>query len=109
MTTAEPPVIVPAPVVYARAVSFLNSRTIWLNAMALLIVVGPAVVQVLSSEEVVAVIPAKYMPTVQALLATLNITLRFLSVRPIAMIGAGDVKVVEIPKIDPPKPPTVTD
>jgi hypothetical protein len=99
----------PKPVVYARAVSVLNSRTVWLNMMALLIVVGPAIVQVLSSEDVVAVIPARFMPAVQAALATLNIVLRIATVRPVAFIAAGDVKVIPIPKIDPPAPPKVTD
>lgn len=104
------PAPLPPPVVYARAVSILNSRTFWLNAGALLIVIGPAMVQVLSAEEVRSVIPAKFMPAVQAVLAAINILLRIATVRPVAFIGSGDVKVVPIPKIDPPKPgPTGTD
>lgn len=103
------PAPVPPPVVYARAVSFLNSRTVILNSIALLSIVLPILYQILTAEEVRAVIPARFMPLIQAVLAGANIVLRFATVRPIAVIAPGQVKVVEIPKLNPPAPPTVTD
>lgn len=96
------PAPVPPPVVYARAVSILSSRTFYVNALAL-------VVAIVLLPEVGTLIPQRFVPIYSALLAVANIVLRVLTVRPVAMIAPGDVKVVEIPKINPPAPPTVTD
>ena len=90
------------PVVYARAVSILSSRTFYVNAGALLIAI-------VVLPEVGNLIPERFVPIYSALLAIANIILRMVTVRPVAMIAPGNVVVVPIPKIDPPAPPTVTD
>lgn len=91
-----------ASVVYARAISVLSSRMMWVNGLALL-------VAVIVLPEVGSLVPERFVPIYSALLAIANLVLRFLTVRPVAMIARGEVSVVEIPKIDPPAPPAVTD
>jgi len=98
-----PEAAAPAPtVVYARAVSILNSRTFYVNALALL-------VAIIVLPEVGSLVPERFVPIYSALLAISNIVLRVVTVRPVALIKPGAVKIVEIPKIDPPAPPAVTD
>jgi len=96
----QPPVT--QPVVYARAVSILSSRTFYVNALALL-------VAIIVLPEVGGLVPERFVPIYSALLAISNIILRIVTVRPVAMIAPGDVKVVEIPKIDPPAPAKLGD
>jgi hypothetical protein len=95
----EPP---PGRVVFARGISILNSRTFWLNALAL-------VVAIIVLPEVGGLIPERFVPIYSAVLAISNIILRVLTVRPVALVAPGSVVVVPIPKIDPPSPPPVTD
>lgn len=98
---AEEPVVAPPRVTY-WAISILSSRTFWLNAVAL-------AVAVLSVDELVVLIPPRWMPAYGALVAVLNIVLRTQTVRPAALIPPGDTKAIRVPKIDPPAPPTITD
>jgi hypothetical protein len=62
------------------------------------------VAAILSATEVVTIIPAKYATSVAAILAVLNIYLRTQSVRPVALIGLNETKVVAVPKVGPPPP-----
>jgi hypothetical protein len=84
------------------AISILSSRTFWLNAAAFL-------VAVLSATDVLPIIPARFLPTSTAIVAALNIVLRFATVRPVALILPGTTKAIAVAKIDPPAPATVTD
>jgi hypothetical protein len=86
---------IPAPVVYARGVSILNSKTFWTNAGALLIAI-------VVLPEVGKLVPERFVPIYSALLAIANIILRLVTVRPAVIAAPGSVTVVEIPKIDPP-------
>jgi hypothetical protein len=55
----------------------------------------------LALPEVVAVIPLKYMPAILAISAALNLMLRIMfGVRPVSVIKPGEVKPVEIPKLE---------
>ena len=89
-------------VVYARAISVLSSKTMITNVIAFAIAAS-------SLTEVTTVIPPRFLPMLGMLVALGNLYLRSVTVRPVAMIARGDVKVVAIPKIDPPAPPAVTD
>ncbi len=85
------------------AVSVLSSRTMWVNAAALL-------VAVLSLTDVVVLVTPRFLPTYTALMAVLNLALRMGTVRPVALIPVGETKAVAVAKITPPeKPPLVTD
>jgi hypothetical protein len=90
------------PTVQYYAVSLFSSRTFYVNLAA-------GLVAILSATEIVTIIPLKYLPTSTALIAALNIGLRMSTVRPVALIPPGDTKPVEVKKIGPPDPPTVTD
>jgi hypothetical protein len=90
------------PTVTYWAISILSSRTFWLNAAAF-------VVAVLSATDVLPIIPARFLPTSTAIVAALNIALRFATVRPVAFILPGNVLPVTVAKIDPPPPAIVTD
>jgi hypothetical protein len=91
-----------SPTVTYWAISILSSRTFWLNAAAFL-------VAVLSATDVLPIIPARFLPTSTAIVAALNIALRFATVRPVALILPGTTKPIAVAKIDPPPPATVTD
>ena len=91
----------PQPTVTYYAVSIFSSRTFWANTAAL-------IVGVLSATDVVPIIPARFLPMSTALVAALNIWLRTITVRPVALIAPGDTKPVEVAKIEPPTK-TVTD
>jgi hypothetical protein len=88
-------------VVLYWAVSILQSRTFWINIAAF-------AVAVLSEREVLVVIPLRYMPLYSAALAILNIFMRMQTVRPVALIGPGEVKPVEVPRVGPPAPAEIT-
>ena len=92
----------PKPVVYARAVSIFSSRTFWVNTASF-------VVAALSMTEVATLIPVRFATLQAAIIALLNLWLRANTIRPVAFIAPGNVKIVPIPKIDPPAPPAVTD
>ena len=84
------------------AESLFSSKTFWLNTVTF----GIAV---LSATDVLVIIPVRFLPTVTALVAMGNIYLRTVTVRPVAFIAPGTAVPVSVPKIDPPKPPMVTD
>ena len=77
------------------AISVLSSRTVWVNTAALL-------VAVFSLTEVITIIPLRFMPMYSAVVATLNLYLRTVTVRPVAFIAPGTTVPVQIAKIDPP-------
>ena len=92
-----------APTVRYWAISVLSSRTVWFNAANL-------IVAVLSLTEVVTLIPMRYMPLQAAFMAVVNVWLRTVTVRPVALIAPGTTKAVEVEKIGPPAPiPVVSD
>jgi len=92
----------PDPQVTYWAISIFSSRTFWLNAAAL-------IVTLLSATDVIAIVPVRYVPMTAALVAAVNIVLRFLTVRPVALILPGSTKPIAVAKIDPPPPAPVTD
>jgi len=94
-------IIRPPPTVTHLAVSVLSSRTMWVNAAALL-------VAVLSLTEVVTIIAPRFIPTYTALLAILNLALRMLTVRPVVLSAPGTITPVEVESLTPPGP-VVTD
>lgn len=79
------------------AMSVLNSRTMWLNVI-------PIVVGILSMTDVVALIPSHYMPMYTMIVAALNMILRTQTVRPVAFSSPGSVTPVQVAKLTPPAP-----
>jgi len=92
----------PQPTVTYWAVSILTSRTAQFAGFTILL-------GILSLPEVLALIPLRYMPLLLACVGVINLILRKLTVRPVALIAPGETKAVAVPKIDPPAPPGVTD
>ena len=90
------------PLVTYWAISILSSRTFWLNAASLL-------VAVLSATEVVTIIPIRFLPLEAAVVASLNIYLRTMTVRPVAFIAPGAVLPIAVAKLPSVPPPIVTD
>lgn len=83
-------------------VSLFSSTTFWFNVIT-------GIVSVLSLTEVVTIFPPRFAPIAAAIVATGNVYLRTQTVRPVALIRPGKVKVVKVRKIGPPPPPLVTD
>jgi hypothetical protein len=104
MSTPPPP----ATVQY-HAVSILTSRTILLNMTGLAIMLLPPLIEVLSDAQVRVLIPARWMPLFTVVILASNAVLRTITVRPVAFIAPGETKIVDVPKLDPPKPPIVSD
>jgi len=90
------------PTVTYWAISLFSSRTFWVNSAAL-------VVAILSATDVLTIIPPRQLPTITAIVAALNIWLRTVTVRPVALIAPGTTQPVQVARIDPPAPPVVTD
>jgi hypothetical protein len=90
------------PVVTYYAVSVFSSRTFWVNLAA-------GLVAILSATEIVTIIPLRLLPASTALIAALNIGLRMITVRPVALIVPGTTKPIQVAKVGPPPPPVVTD
>ena len=90
------------PTVTYWAVSILTSRTAQFAGLTVLL-------GILSLPEVLALIPLRFMPLLLAIVGVVNLILRKLTVRPVAFIAPGETHPVEVPKIDPPAPPGVTD
>ena len=90
--------LMPLPPERVAAISIFNSRTFWINALAIL-------VPVLSLTEVVVLIPPAYMPIYAAVLAGANIVMRTATVRPVAFIAPGALKEVALNPVAPDKPP----
>jgi hypothetical protein len=83
------------------AVSILTSRTAQFAALT-------AIIGILSLPEVWSLIPLRYLPFALAFVGVVNLGLRKLTVRPVALIAPGKTTPVQVEKIGPPPPPTVT-
>jgi xanthosine utilization system XapX-like protein len=84
------------------AISALSSRTMWLGFIGLM-------AGLLSLPEVLALIPLRYTPVILAVVGFLGMYLRTQTTRPVAAIMPGNTKAVQVDRIGPPEPPTVTD
>ena len=91
----------PATVEY-WAISLFSSRTFWWNAANFLIAA-------LSLTEVVTLIPPRFLSLQAAIVALINVYLRTVTTRPVALIAPGETKPIAVPKIAPPDPPVVSD
>jgi hypothetical protein len=92
----------PAPTVTYYAISLFSSRTFWLNAAGFLLLV-------LEATDVITLLPLKALPFVGATVTVLNIFLRYVTVRPVALIAPGTTLPIAVPKLDPPAPALVSD
>lgn len=95
--TARPP-----PTVTYFAISLFQSRTFWWNA-------ANGIVALLSLTEVTSIIPPRFLSLQLAIVAGVNLWLRTVTVRPVAIIAPGTVQPVLVPKVGPPSPPLVGD
>ena len=92
----------PPPVVTYWAISVFSSRTFWWNA-------ANGILAVLSLTEVTTLIPPRWLSLQVAVVAAVNLYLRTVTVRPAVFIAPGTTAPVDVPRIDPPPPPLVTD
>jgi hypothetical protein len=92
--TARPP---PETVTY-WAISFLKSRTLRVNTVLFLV----ALVPLLAEPDLLATIPPKYLVLYALGVKVANIWLRFVTVRPVAIIPPGDTAPVEVPLLETP-------
>ena len=92
----------PPPVVTYWAISLFSSRTFWWNF-------ANAIVALLSLTEVTTLIPPRYLSLQVAVVASVNLYFRTVTVRPVALIAPGSTVPVAVAKIDPPAPPVVGD
>jgi len=92
----------PTPHVAYWAVSVFSSRTMWFNMANL-------VLAALSLTEITTLIPPRFLPLQLAVVAMINLWLRTVTVRPVALIAPGTTQAVLVPKLGPPDPPAVTD
>lgn len=79
------------------ATSVFASRTMWWNAVHLL-------VAACALTDVTRVIPARYVPLQLALLAVVNLWLRTQTVRPVAFIAPGTTTPVDVARLWPSPP-----
>jgi hypothetical protein len=84
------------------AISLFSSRTFWWNA-------ANGLLALLSLSEINVLIPPRFVPLQLAVVAMVNLYLRTVTVRPVAIIAPGDTKPITVPKVGPPDPPLVTD
>lgn len=91
----------PATVEYF-GISLFSSRTFWFNAVNLFVLS-------LSLNEVIAIIPPRYLGLQLAVVTVGNMWLRSITVRPAVLIAPGSTAAVLVPKLDPPDPPAITD
>jgi len=91
----------PATVEYF-GISLFSSRTFWFNAVNLFVLA-------LSLNEVIAIIPPRYLGLQLAVVTVGNMWLRSITVRPAVLIAPGTTAAVLVPKLDPPDPPAITD
>jgi len=96
-TPARPP-----PTVTYYAISLFSSRTFWWNF-------ANAIVALLSLSEVTTLIPPRFLSLQLAVVASVNLYLRTVTVRPVALIAPGQTVPVAVPKVGPPDPPLVGD
>lgn len=81
------------------AQSIFVSKTFWINLAGI-------VIAVLQANDVIAVLPPSTLKYTGAVIAVINIVLRFATVRPVALIAPGDSKPVEVPLIPDTTPPS---
>jgi hypothetical protein len=86
------------PTVTYFAISILNSRTFRVNAVLLFVTLVPLLVD----PDLVALIPMRYLVLYAAFVKVVNIVLRLITVRPVALIPPGETVPVAVRKIDPP-------
>ena len=84
------------------AISLFSSRTFWWNA-------ANAVVALLSLTEITVLIPPRFLSVQVAVVAAVNLYLRTVTVRPVALIAPGAVAPITVARLGPPTPPIVTD
>lgn len=84
------------------AISLFSSRTFWVNAAALLVAAS-------SLTEVTTLVPPRFVPLLGAAVAMANIYLRMQTQRPAVLIKPGETQPVQVVRIGPPPPSTVTD
>jgi len=96
-TPARPP-----PVVTYWAISLFSSRTFWWN-------LANAILALLSLTEVTTLIPPRFLSLQLAVVASVNLYLRTVTVRPVALIAPGTTTPVSVPKVGPPPPALVGD
>ncbi|HEV8216972.1 MAG TPA: hypothetical protein VGP95_14090 [Gemmatimonadaceae bacterium] len=85
----------PAPTVTYYAISLFSSRTFWLSTASFL-------VMVLSATDVITLFPLKALPFISAAVSVLTVWLRFVTVRPVALIAPGTTLPIQVAKLDPP-------
>ena len=87
-----------------RAISLFSSRTFWFN-------LANGIASLLSLTEVVTLIPPRFLSLQLAVVAVVNLYLRTVTVRPVALIAMGMTTPVAVRKIGPPDapPPALTD
>ena len=88
----------PPPTVTYFAISILNSRTFRINAFLLFATVVP----LLADPQLLTYIPPQYLVLYAAAVKVLNIYLRTITQRPVALIPPGATVPVEVAKIVPP-------
>ena len=84
------------------AISILNSRTFRINTFLLFATVVP----LLADPGLLTYIPPQYLVLYAAAVKVLNIYLRTITVRPVAILPPGAVAPVEVPSLAPPTPVT---
>lgn len=84
------------------AISLFSSRTFWFNT-------ANFVVAALSLKEVTTIIPPRFMPMQAMIVALINLYLRMITVRPVAIIAPGNTAPTVVDRIGPPPPANVTD
>jgi hypothetical protein len=96
----------PPPTVTYWAISVLNSKTFRTNAVILFSALTP----ILALPEVIAVLSPRLLLYLIALVASVNIVLRLVTQRPVALIAINTTKAVDVPKLGPPPAaPTASD
>ena len=84
------------------AISILNSRTFRINTFLLFATVVP----LLADPGLLTYIPPQYLVLYAAAVKVLNIYLRTITQRPVALIPPGDTVAVQVLKVNPPTPVT---
>lgn len=92
----------PPPTVTYWAVSLFSSRTFWVAVLT-------AAIGLTAEPELLALVPLAWLPRILLGVGLLNMVLRKLTVRPVVLAAPGTAVPVDVPRIDPPAPPTVTD
>jgi hypothetical protein len=87
----------PPPTVTYWAISLWNSRTFRTNAVLIAVALVP-----LLDTDLLVLIPPRYLVLYGILVKAINIYLRTITQRPVALIPLGETQPVEVDKIDTP-------